>query len=172
MFCPKCSQPQVSEEVRFCSRCGFPLSGVAELLARGGAHDDDDVATVNRELSPRQIGMRKGFVWMIMSVVLAVIVTIFTILKDDAFVLFVPVTVCFVIGLTRALHAFLLGDARPQQSLSKRRDALNANAANNAALPPAQSIPVPTFRQPGVNTSEMMSPPPSVTERTTKLIDS
>lgn len=172
MYCPKCSQPQVSEEVRFCSRCGFPLSGVGQLLARGGAHDDDDDgATANRLLSPRQIGMRKGFIWMIMSVVLAVIVTFFTMMKEDAFVLFVPVTICFVIGLMRALHALLLGDARLQQSLNARRDALNANASNSA-LPPAQSIPVPTFRQPSVNTSEMMSPPPSVTERTTKLIDS
>jgi ribosomal protein L37E len=33
MYCPKCSQQQVSEEVRFCSRCGFSLSAVRELIA-------------------------------------------------------------------------------------------------------------------------------------------
>src|SRR4028119_1734357 len=36
MFCPKCSQQQVSDEVRFCSRCGFQLGVVAELLSTGG----------------------------------------------------------------------------------------------------------------------------------------
>ena len=35
MFCPKCSQQQAADEVRFCSRCGFPLGGVKELLPRG-----------------------------------------------------------------------------------------------------------------------------------------
>jgi hypothetical protein len=32
MFCPKCSQAQVSEQVRFCSRCGFRLDAVKELI--------------------------------------------------------------------------------------------------------------------------------------------
>src|SRR2546423_8942635 len=35
MFCPQCGQQQANE-VRFCSRCGFPLAGVNELLLRGG----------------------------------------------------------------------------------------------------------------------------------------
>jgi hypothetical protein len=33
MFCPKCSQAQVSEKIRFCSRCGFRLDGIKELIA-------------------------------------------------------------------------------------------------------------------------------------------
>ena len=32
MFCPKCSQAQVSEKVRFCSRCGFRLDTIKELI--------------------------------------------------------------------------------------------------------------------------------------------
>jgi predicted amidophosphoribosyltransferase len=32
MFCPRCSQEQVSEETKFCSRCGFPLGLVSEIL--------------------------------------------------------------------------------------------------------------------------------------------
>ncbi len=36
MFCPRCSQEQVSEETKFCSRCGFSLSLVAEVLTNGG----------------------------------------------------------------------------------------------------------------------------------------
>ncbi|HYG80061.1 MAG TPA: hypothetical protein VD861_06720, partial [Pyrinomonadaceae bacterium] len=34
MYCPRCSQQQASEEVRFCSRCGFQLGVVKELLAQ------------------------------------------------------------------------------------------------------------------------------------------
>ena len=33
MYCPKCSQQQVSDEIRFCPRCGFQLDAVKALLA-------------------------------------------------------------------------------------------------------------------------------------------
>jgi hypothetical protein len=36
MHCPRCGQQQVSTETKFCSRCGFQLGLVAELLANGG----------------------------------------------------------------------------------------------------------------------------------------
>src|SRR5215467_2241007 len=35
MYCPNCGQQQVSDEMRFCSRCGLALSGLAEWLAGG-----------------------------------------------------------------------------------------------------------------------------------------
>ena len=34
MFCPKCSQAQPAEDLRFCPRCGFPLRTVQELVLR------------------------------------------------------------------------------------------------------------------------------------------
>lgn len=33
MYCPKCSEAQVSENVRFCKRCGLPLEAVQDLIA-------------------------------------------------------------------------------------------------------------------------------------------
>src|SRR5687768_16657145 len=36
MHCPRCGQQQVSEEIKFCSRCGFPLGLISEVLAHGG----------------------------------------------------------------------------------------------------------------------------------------
>jgi hypothetical protein len=36
MHCPRCGQQQASEETKFCSRCGFPLGLVSEILAHGG----------------------------------------------------------------------------------------------------------------------------------------
>lgn len=42
MYCPRCSQEQTSEAVRYCSRCGFRLGAVRALLADGGA--DEEIA--------------------------------------------------------------------------------------------------------------------------------
>lgn len=36
MHCPRCGQQQVSDQTKFCSRCGFQLGLVAELLQNGG----------------------------------------------------------------------------------------------------------------------------------------
>ena len=36
MHCPRCGQQQVSSETKFCSRCGFQLAIVSELLVHGG----------------------------------------------------------------------------------------------------------------------------------------
>ena len=36
MFCPQCGQQQATGVIRFCSRCGFPLDGVIQLLSTGG----------------------------------------------------------------------------------------------------------------------------------------
>src|SRR5437667_2491971 len=36
MHCPSCGQYQVSNETKFCSRCGMPLGIVSDLLAHGG----------------------------------------------------------------------------------------------------------------------------------------
>jgi predicted amidophosphoribosyltransferase len=37
MYCPQCSQEQIAEEMRFCSRCGLPLEIVSQLVRNGGA---------------------------------------------------------------------------------------------------------------------------------------
>ena len=41
MFCPKCSQSQPAEDLRFCPRCGFPLLAVQELVLREEARGGD-----------------------------------------------------------------------------------------------------------------------------------
>src|SRR5690242_16059850 len=36
MHCPRCGQQQISDQTKFCSRCGFQLGLVSELLENGG----------------------------------------------------------------------------------------------------------------------------------------
>lgn len=36
MHCPSCGQQQISNETKFCSRCGMPLTLVSDLVSHGG----------------------------------------------------------------------------------------------------------------------------------------
>ena len=169
MYCPQCSQEQVAEEMRFCSRCGFPLTIVSQLVSSGGALAGFDTEG-KPQLSPRQRGVRKAALMLIMSAVLIPIVTLMTRIKDDFFVLFLPVLMVFLYGLARLLYAYLLEQGTPQRNESS----LAANTrqlpgANRAALPAGQNIPITNWKQP-VNTSEMAQPP-SVTDNTTRLLN-
>ena len=169
MYCPQCSQEQVSEEMRFCSRCGFPLAIVTQLVRNEGALEGFDPETKG-QLSPRQRGVRWGLILMALSLLLVPMVAMMTAMKGDFFVLFFPVILVFVIGLVRLLHAYLLAQKTPadERSLTARK-AKQFQEAHTPALPAGQSIPVINWRQP-VNTSEMAQPP-SVTDHTTRLLN-
>src|SRR4028118_1579561 len=63
MYCPKCGQSQVSADVRFCSRCGFPLVVVGDLLVTGGvlpAHMPVTEAVGAKPKRPRRRGVKQG----------------------------------------------------------------------------------------------------------------
>lgn len=154
--------------MRFCSRCGFALAIVSQLVRNGGSLEGFDHDTKG-QLSPRQKGIRWGVLLLIITAVLIPIVALMTAMKNDFGVLFVPVLVVFLIGVARLLHAYLLAQTNPNQvesSLTVRTRGLAA--AHTSALPAGQSIPASTWKQP-VNTSEM-APPHSVTENTTHLL--
>ena len=53
MFCPKCSQVQSSNRLRFCSRCGFRLDDVRALIEHEEALATDDQPGAE-SLLPRQ----------------------------------------------------------------------------------------------------------------------
>ena len=169
MFCPQCSQEQVAEEMRFCSRCGFPLTIVSQLVRSGGALAGFDTEG-KPQLSPRQRGVRKGVLMLIISAVLIPIVTVMTRIKDDFFVLFLPVMMVFVYGLARLLYAYLLEQGTsPRHESSSAAKAKQFAGAPASAFPTGQNIPITNWKQP-VNTSEMAQPA-SVTDNTTKLLN-
>lgn len=173
MYCPHCGERQKSDEVRFCSRCGFPLAGVAQLLANSGALPLS--AGVNRKLSPKQRGIRQGvFLWLMG----ALIVPLLGVLDAPDELIGFAAVVCFVGGLVRLLYALMF-----------QEDLASAARAGNGALPytatavPPAAIPnvrdmaqlspprasVTGFGSSRVNTAELV-PPPSVTEHTTRLL--
>src|SRR5205085_4588406 len=176
MYCPRCGQQQASAEMRFCSRCGFPLGGVRELLANDGVLSSvDDEAQEEQMVSPRRKGVSQGVLFMLLG---TLIVPLLGVLNHYVRILDPLVALAAVLfflgGFVRILYAiFFEKGASGKKILTPASDTpaeLNASSARTAVLPPAQSIPVSNFTQRRANTAELVSPP-SVTENTTRLLD-
>jgi len=162
MFCPQCSQQQSSNEVRFCSRCGLPLSGVSLLLSNGGNLPGVSEGPGKPELSPRKKGYRQAFILIMLCFVLAPLA--------GAFRLFEPMPgVFFLAGLARLIYARYFEEAesnpKPAQPLSGQ-----INPGFQSTYLPPQSVPVNNFPPKRIDTAEIVERP-SVTEHTTKLLE-
>ncbi|HYY42935.1 MAG TPA: hypothetical protein VE775_09405 [Pyrinomonadaceae bacterium] len=179
MFCPQCSQQQASAAQRFCSRCGFPLSVVAELLANGGmlaAHTEADAA--RPAISSRGRGLRQGFAILFIGWVITAVIAVLTSTAHAHPETFIPMAGILFngLGLGRIIYALLFQESTPKRKRSEPlayappapTNELAGAGSAGAALPPAQSIPVPNLQRPRVAD---VAHPPSVTENTTKLLD-
>ena|ERR1044072_7124 len=164
MYCPNCGQQQVSDEMRFCSRCGLALSGLADWLAGGGppAQRTAEVPPVAED-SPRRRGIRRASKVMFFSGVLFPIFIVISLAVDEGGPMILPVLVFFV-SLVMMLYARLFSD---KTAPNINQTALDS-APTRSYLPPATSIPINS--RPQVRTNELAQPP-SVTEHTTKLLD-
>src|SRR5215510_8025818 len=96
MYCPKCGQQQISDEMRFCSRCGLALSGLAEWLGGGSlpvkrAEEEQQVA-----VSRRRKNIRRAAKLMFFSAVLFPIFLLISIAEDEPGALMAPAIVFFV----------------------------------------------------------------------------
>src|SRR5918911_3778366 len=97
MYCPNCGQQQISDEMRFCPRCGLALSGLAEWLAGGRlpAKRADD-AQVSAALSPQRKGIRRAAKLMFFSGVLFPVFLVFSIAAGEGAPMVVPFLLFFV----------------------------------------------------------------------------
>ena len=180
MYCPQCGQEQVSSEMRFCSRCGFPLGGVTELLARGGVSQlqAEVEPRQGRELSQQQKGTRQGVMMMCSAFLIVPIVSLLSVFIVGGEHLLIPIAaiLTFVGGLLRIVYSRLYEDDTPGARLDAPARPLAAPAQLDSrprfsALPAQQGAPVPSFApRRRLNTAELAQPP-SVTENTTRLLD-
>lgn len=174
MYCPRCGQQQVTEDTKFCSRCGFPLGLVTELLAHGGFLPQ--LADLYK--SKKWLTKRNGVFFSIMwAVFFVLILTPFWAIVDAEELAAMSAVVGIFGGLMWLLTSlfFLKSDqtiAFPQNQLPNQ----NVNplhAANQMHLPPQQSQPADNYVPPAAwkapDTGELARPR-SVVEGTTKLL--
>lgn len=173
MYCPQCSQQQIADEMRFCSRCGFPLSAVRDLITSGGASAE---LPQKVERSRAMRGARQGAWIMLAGLVLTLFVGLITAIDDDFAVLLLVPTLCFLVGFVRLLYGVFVQDRaqrRKNEAISGVSSAFPQRPPSdvrNKELPASTSQPARAYIPPIKTTADVVQPP-SVTENTTRLLD-
>jgi hypothetical protein len=169
MYCPNCGQQQISQEMRFCSRCGLALSELAEWLAGGVLPVRQAASTPTAPESPRQRNIRRASKLMFFSGVLFPLFLVIGIAVEEAGPIVPPLLVFFASAVWM-LYAKLFSYSTPPTLAEMAQPPTFASPTTRSALPPPISVPVPNVGRQRVRTNELAQPP-SVTENTTRLLD-
>ena len=176
MFCPQCGQQQATGVIRFCSRCGFPLDGVIQLLGTGGIipvyRNPDEPVPV----SARRKGVKQGGMLLLSGAVLVPLLGVMASFGDSRFLevlLAFAAIICFIGGPLRMLYAavFEEGAQSPMRMYGPpvSKPQFGPPPMQHQALPPPPPRSASGWRS-RPNTAELVSPP-SVTENTTRLLE-
>ena len=179
MHCPRCGQQQVSEEIKYCSRCGFPLGLIAEVLENGGFLPQLADLHNNKKWLTRNFGLKISLIWFLLITFLLVPLAAITKAPGGVVAGLAIIGFCGGILLTVLSFLFLQKDLKPFQG---QNDFQNDNYApqflggnqNQTALPPSTSQPFSSYAPPiagswkAPDTGDLV--PHSVTEGTTKLL--
>lgn len=177
MFCPNCGNERVSDATIYCNRCGFLLTGTAELIANGGVSTTAISSPNAKSISPRKKGLKQGLFIFLLTFLVVPIVGIFTqAIGAEPFAVGIAAVGLFMGGLLRMVYALMFESGEPggatleqkgaalvQQMIAKQ----NAGALPESRMAPAQDFMAPQ-RGDWRDTTDLE--PSSVTESTTRLL--
>ncbi len=173
MFCPKCSQQQVSEETKFCSRCGFQLNVIKALLVNDEMPQAQDAAIRKSDRSLRKRDVTFGALFMFLFALVVAILTVDMPSAHSARIILLAIAwlvLTLLINIKPIIKYFSQPDSSTKDiSTSETFSNLTAKI-KHTALPSSHSIPAEDLIAANINTAEMVRPA-SVTERTTNLLD-
>lgn len=176
MYCPRCGQQQISDQTKFCSRCGFQLGLVAELLDHGGFLPQlDELYKGKAGLFTRKNGVIAAILWFIFFVMMLPAFFGLAGIEEAA-------AASAVFGVFTSLMILIVSLAylpRSRKAFELPGAAVGPTAApglygtpSAAALPPQQAQPVSSYVPPGAwraSTDDLVRPG-SITEDTTRLL--
>jgi hypothetical protein len=178
MHCPNCGQQQVSNETKFCSRCGFPLSLISQVLGYGGFLPQLAELNKSKTVFTKKNGVVFGIFWFIFFTMLLPAIMGIMNAPDE------PMGISAVIGFFGMLMiiigslVFFRSSKEPMGLQSTQLPPAPAvhgiPASQHSALPPQQSIPVSAYTAPQAGRwrdTNDLQPTSSVTDETTKLLD-
>lgn len=175
MYCPSCGQERISNDTNYCSRCGFLLTGTAELLLTGGVNPQKPGKMGLTAKSKRNRGLKQGLFIFLLTFLVVPIISILTVaVGGEPFAVAIAAIFFFMGGLLRMAYAMMF-----ESNESLATPALSPNYADPSVLrsgfgahhdlPPQ---PAAAFVPPGAGrwreTNELQ--PTSVVEGTTQLL--
>ena len=174
MHCPKCGQQQISEETRFCSRCGLLLSGVAEVMANNGVVPVQQTGVTGASGSAKRRGIKQGVFLFLLSFLVVPLLIMFSV----AFNIkpFLPIIAMFLFGvggLLRVVYALMFETGEPSTNLQVQ-NTFSSVPETKGSLTPSQTMPASVYVSPAAgswrDTNDLQYQPGSVTDSTTKLL--
>ena len=178
MYCPSCGQEQISEDTRFCSRCGLLLTGISQVMRNEGLlpqiFPPAGVAAKGKWFRKR--GFKKGLFIFLLAFLIVPIIAVLTIAANaEPFAVFISLFLLTVGGLLRMVYSLLFEDDPITQTEPEQENLrFFGQSRKTSALPPQQSIPVSAYAPPKQGTwrdTNDLAGQPSVTEHTTKLLE-
>ena len=160
MYCPKCGKRQISDEVRFCAKCGLALEPARKSLTAGSGAMAEPAKVSG--LSPRAKGILQGIAIVPCGIGAMAVIDIFYESLGAAMMapLYTMLTMLLLVALMRILYA-LFYEGGPVQAKPAPADTANSqNEVTASENQPALSA----------ETGEMALPR-SVTEHTTRQLD-
>lgn len=182
MHCPSCGQQQISAEIKFCSRCGFPLGLVSEILSHGGFLPQLAELNKKKTVLTRKNGVMFSVFWAMFFIF--IFTPFFAIVDVEELAALGGVVGIFggLMFLIASLVWLKKTEKYPELSQNQMQNQHYPNVQptqfyqpNVNALPPQQSQPVSTYAPPpsagswkAPETGELVTH--SVTDGTTKLL--
>jgi len=179
MFCPQCGQQQVTGVIRFCSRCGFPLDAVIQLLGSGGIIPAYRTSDEPVKISPRRKGVKQGGLLLLSGALIVPILAMFASFASGSTFLEIlaalAAIICFIGGPLRMLYAAVFEEGAPKPILPYGPPTPIHVPQQFGPHGQVPALPPPPIRAPSSwrarpNTAELANPP-SVTENTTRLLE-
>lgn len=178
MYCPRCSQKQVSGQTRFCSNCGLPLGLIAEVLKNGGSLPELSELYKNKKILTRKNGLIFTLFWFLFFVL---IMTPFFGILDIDVLAGISALSGTMGGLILLISSFVFLEKSPRHTpeflsiqASPEKDTISANEQNEFLLPPQKSTAREFTATTGADWKSAdtgkLTGQPSVTEETTKLL--
>ena len=176
MFCPRCGQERVSTDTKFCSKCGFLLSGTLELLMTGGVIPSLPALRPRKNDSPRSRGVKQGlFTFLLTFLVVPIVAMITLAMKAEPFMIAISAILLFIGGLLRMAYAWMFESPETSQQDLPYSTITNLFPYSDAAgvLPSASEQPPVSLFAPPVGQRRTTNDlrPVSVTEGTTQLLE-
>lgn len=174
MFCPKCSQQQISDNIRFCSRCGFQLNVVKALLVDNETSLTQSSVAGAPDNSLRKKDMTIGALLMFFFALHSAWTTEDLSLEGKFTGLIIKCLIlCVLIKIIPMIRDFFRRNATQESPSSPKMlsslTAIFKDNGQNSALSHARSRPAADYITGGIKTAEIVAPP-SVTEGTTNLL--